>query len=456
MIPDVDRNDILEAVAQRDEGALRSLYRSYAGVMRALARHIGSWGRLNGRDSLAEAVQDVFVAFWEAAPSFDRSRSDPDTWLATLGHRLLVQRSRDLRHFSRQRAAATVPRSSASDSGIPGTGIPAAAILAVVRSGSPVHIRLAGLDDDTRYLLTNAFLGGSTVEELAKLSGRTPRQVTLTLIRAVEWLRRSGAVPAEGTGPSPGEPSNLDVGPGTAVEPGAPVSSVEGSIDDAALVDYAFGTVARERTAEIEIFLGEHPAVGNRVRLYQDALAGLVMALEDLPAASETQNHTSEEDLVARLRAHRRPPLPPRASRQSYVRRNQAWVGLGMAAALGLTVWLALGPLRTDRVERRIERYQERPGTLSTQLQDRDGDEFGTLLRLRNGRLFVAFEERPAGAAIYQVWELRGERIRSLGTPKGRTLLTAPVAAGAIVAITLEPSGGSPEPTGEPLVELRL
>lgn len=249
------------------------------------------------------------------------------------------------------------------------------------------------------------------------------------------------------------------------------------TIDDAALIDYALGTVSRERTKEVESFLRAHPDAALRVRRMQDALAELVLTLP--PEASSVD---AEDDLVERLRRTSQPPMPHDRLRRRAARRSPRWAAFGIAVALGLAAWLILGPLlRPDRTDQVLERYQSQPGALSSRLITQDGRELGTLVRLPDDRLFVAFEELPQDG-VYQLWALSegeptsasstvegiatessvdeeatsvaliGERATSIAVVEERSSLSGPVSGADSLAITVEPAGGSERPTSEPLV----
>ncbi|MEX2540447.1 MAG: anti-sigma factor [Trueperaceae bacterium] len=222
-------------------------------------------------------------------------------------------------------------------------------------------------------------------------------------------------------------------------------------IDENVLVDYALGTLAPEQVAEVERFLAADPAAAARVRRLQDLMAEYVL---QLPA--EALSEGEEDALVERLRAGSDPPLVRSQSRQRTGRRSQPWVALGLAAALGVAAWLAFGPLTaSDRLDRITARYIEQPGSVAHSLVDSSGEELGTLVRLDDGRLFVAFERLPPDGA-YQLWEIRDGSPRSLAVGRSRSFLTESVERGGIFGVTVEPLGGSPQPTTEPLVTTPL
>lgn len=223
------------------------------------------------------------------------------------------------------------------------------------------------------------------------------------------------------------------------------------TIDDSVLVDYALGSLAPEQVAEVERFLAADPVVSARVRRIQDLVADYVL---QLPA--EPLKEGEEDALVDLLRAGKDPPVVPGQVRKRAGRRSQPWVALGLAAALGVAAWLAFGPLTaSDRLDRITTRYIEQPGSVASRLVDSSGEELGTLVRLEDGRLFIAFEQLPESGA-YQLWEIRDGDPRSLAVGRSRSFLTESVERGAIFGVTVEPLGGSPQPTSEPLVTAPL
>jgi anti-sigma-K factor RskA len=62
----------------------------------------------------------------------------------------------------------------------------------------------------------------------------------------------------------------------------------------------------------------------------------------------------------------------------------------------------------------------------------------------------------------YQIWTLRGKDVASMGTfmvnadGTARIAFSTPLNAGDKVAITIEPFGGSPRPTAEPILVINI
>ena len=109
------------------------------------------------------------------------------------------------------------------------------------------------------------------------------------------------------------------------------------------------------------------------------------------------------------------------------------------------------------RVARELRAYQTEPGAVAYMLaQEGQAEPLGTLVRLGDGRVFVALDAPPTEPQVYQAWSIV-DAPESLGTFPSRTFFSKePVPAGATFGLTLEPSGGSPAPTSTPLTLLGL
>jgi hypothetical protein len=81
-----------------------------------------------------------------------------------------------------------------------------------------------------------------------------------------------------------------------------------------------------------------------------------------------------------------------------------------------------------------------------------------TLLVGRSGEAVLAIPGLPppyAGTA-YEAWVIVGGRAKPAGVARGSLVaLTRPVPPGATVAVSIEPSSGSPRPTGPLLLRAR-
>ena len=264
------------------------------------------------------------------------------------------------------------------------------------------------------------------------------------------------------------------------------------NITEDILVSYAFGHLGTEEEAVVETHLNAHPEDAATVVGYLDSLTGLVLTLPPQPLATtgktELLARVRSAELLARVRDADRvaapiaaptpeptqqptwthatgatpPPVvvlprapetdPPRPS----VLRRYGWLGALSAAVVAL-LYLTLSSTLLDpdaRTVRALREYQAQPGAASYALEGSE-EPLGTLVQLQDGRVFVALGAPPA-EGVYQAWAI-GDAPVSLGTFDGRTFLSPDaVAAGQTFGVTLEPPGGSEQPTTTPLALLEL
>lgn len=132
-------------------------------------------------------------------------------------------------------------------------------------------------------------------------------------------------------------------------------------------------------------------------------------------------------------------------------RPSRRWLGLALLTAALAGVWFGFVQprLQEDLIAQQLREYQARPGAVTYTLRSSAG-EVGTLVRLANNQLFVVLEAPPEANRVYQVWEIRDDSARSLGTFDQRAFFVSePLAMGSRFGLTQEPPGGSEEPTGE-------
>jgi RNA polymerase sigma factor (sigma-70 family) len=149
--------ELVRRIGQRDEDALRRLFRRYAARTNALAM------RVLGQQVLAEeAVQDTFLSVWDNASTFDRGRGSVRSWLlGTVHHRAvdLVRREES----QRRRAAVAVPDAPAED--------PADQVVHDVSSleeGSEVRAALEVLPFEQRRVIELMYFDGLTQSAIAE------------------------------------------------------------------------------------------------------------------------------------------------------------------------------------------------------------------------------------------------------------------------------------------------
>jgi anti-sigma-K factor RskA len=242
---------------------------------------------------------------------------------------------------------------------------------------------------------------------------------------------------------------------------------------------YALGGLEGEDRARFEALLeGGDPTALAAVRQFEDTLAGLAAATPEAPPASV------KAALLARIEAEGRPtsrasvtPLPDRAGP-----RGMLWpVVWGGALAAGLAA-LAVGLTVGSSYEKRVTALGQESATLrgelerqqavialirdpSTQVVSLAGLKPAPAAKARmfwharaGGLLIAAGLPAPPESKTYQLWAIAGKQAPvSAGVfgvdAKGTGSLRVPPLPGVgtvdVFAVTLEPAGGLPGPSGE-------
>ncbi|ULH15735.1 anti-sigma factor [Deinococcus sp. KNUC1210] len=253
--------------------------------------------------------------------------------------------------------------------------------------------------------------------------------------------------------------------------------------DSDTLMDYALGFLSPEEAARVEAALEHSPTARAELEAYLNGLSDLVLDLppEPLPVGAEDR-------LLARLNAELpdTPALPPQlapavtsAAQVSTVqgspvvetvgldgleeesvvtpgaiplppRRNLLYPLLGAAAVVVLLVAVLPG-LRGTTADQ-LATYRAQPGAVSSVVTAPTGQPIADVVRLKDGSAYVQMSATVAlpGGKVYQAWKIVDKKPVSLGLFTGRGFI-AKLPVGTVFAVTLEPVGGSPQPTSSPL-----
>jgi RNA polymerase sigma-70 factor, ECF subfamily len=168
--------DLLAALARGDLGALRSLYDRHAPWLSARLTR-----RCNSPDTVADVLQDTFLALWKGAERW-RGDGEVGAWLWGISVRRLVSRLRGRRDALvlplEEVAAARPPESSVEES-----------VLLGVEYGD-LGGALARLSPEMRAVVQATVLDGLTTREAARLLGIPENTVQTRLHRAKAHLRK--------------------------------------------------------------------------------------------------------------------------------------------------------------------------------------------------------------------------------------------------------------------------
>ncbi|HUK68546.1 MAG TPA: anti-sigma factor [Streptosporangiaceae bacterium] len=222
----------------------------------------------------------------------------------------------------------------------------------------------------------------------------------------------------------------------------------------------------RERN-RFERHLNRCQACAREVRGFLETATQLAMAV-----ARPTPSQLRERVLAA---ATRTPQLPAVAGRQSPVAARSAWpvrIAAGVAA-VGVAAAIVLGVTQIN-ARHELDRAQAQNRAVAAVLAAPDarvrtapttagGTATVVVSPARHEMIFTTAGLAPLPTAkVYQLWLIGPSRIRSAGLlPAPQAGVTAPVLSAALgpgdkVGVTVEPAGGTAQPTTTPILLIPL
>lgn len=165
-------------IRDRDSSAIDELYDRHGSACYGLAR------RVVADEQLAQdVVQDVFLAIWRGAATYDGSRGSLSTWLFALTHHKSVDAVRRSQRHSGRRAS----EDALSTEPDPTPAVEEQAMASVRRD--QVRTALAELPEPQRQALMLAYFGGYSQSEIAQLTGIPLGTVKTRTLAAMRRLR---------------------------------------------------------------------------------------------------------------------------------------------------------------------------------------------------------------------------------------------------------------------------
>jgi anti-sigma-K factor RskA len=251
---------------------------------------------------------------------------------------------------------------------------------------------------------------------------------------------------------------------------------------------YALDALTDEERAEVEAYVAGNPAAGARLLAAQDAVTAFAAELEPIapePAVkarlmariadeAAAQPAAAERPMTtARPSAPARPARAPQPARRPSLRDFFFGRALGFAVLLlllgGFGLWrlaqqtnalraqIAALEAQAAALQSDVDRLRTTNDTLWAELAARDETAAGTLTMLPNGdevTLWVANLPPPPADSTYQAWLIVGGAPVSAGTfavdatgQGHHTIANATPGNFEAVGVSLEPAGGSEQPT---------
>lgn len=172
---DLSDFDLVAAMSERDEGALRLLYERHAGWIATRLRR-----RCADREVVVDVLQDTFVAAWDGAKRF-RAEGEVAAWLWGIAIHRLISRLRTRSAGAPRLGPALLAHDAVVES--------AEDEVLVAIQYSDVGGALARISPELRVVLQATVLDGLTTREAARLLGIPQGTVKTRLARARASMR---------------------------------------------------------------------------------------------------------------------------------------------------------------------------------------------------------------------------------------------------------------------------
>jgi anti-sigma-K factor RskA len=223
---------------------------------------------------------------------------------------------------------------------------------------------------------------------------------------------------------------------------------------------YALDALDDVERAGFERHLRSCETCATEVAEFREAAAGLADRVA-LPPPEQLRGRVLTEISRTRQLSPREPAVRRRPSARRTIATAAAAVLVAVSAGLGGVAWQAHRAAHTAQVEAtRIARVMTDPNRVDVVGTPSVG---GTAaVAAAGGSAVLAMDRLPAppSGKEYQVWLIDRAGVRSAGMLKltdgtGQALVSG-VTSGASVAVSVEPDGGSRQPTSTPVLSLKV
>jgi anti-sigma-K factor RskA len=228
---------------------------------------------------------------------------------------------------------------------------------------------------------------------------------------------------------------------------------------------YVLGALPEEERRELEEYLARHPERQAEVDEL-GAFAGLLALTpqEHEPPPALRRSIMSVVESEARSSSARSEP------RFAGLREVFSLQNLGLAAAavlvIGLFSWNMLLQGEVQDLQGRVANLQESPQSRMVALEgtgDAPQQGHAEVMILDDDRAVLMAEDMPRApeGRTYQIWVIEGNvpEPGGLFEPRGESVAAVvekPLDEGDVIAVTIEPAGGSQQPTTDPLMTAKL
>jgi anti-sigma-K factor RskA len=227
---------------------------------------------------------------------------------------------------------------------------------------------------------------------------------------------------------------------------------------------YVLGALPEKERRELEEYLAQHPERQAEVDEL-GAFAGLLALSpqEHEPSPELRQSIMSVVESEARSFAGSEPRFA--GLRELFSLQNLALAGAALLV-IGLFSWNILLQGEIRDLQGRVANLQETPQSRMVALEgtgDAPQQGHAEVMILDDDRAVLMAEDMPRApeGRTYQIWVIEGDvpKPGGLFEPRGESVAAVvekPLDEGDVIAVTIEPAGGSQQPTTDPLMTAKL
>jgi anti-sigma-K factor RskA len=226
---------------------------------------------------------------------------------------------------------------------------------------------------------------------------------------------------------------------------------------------YVLGALPDDEQRELEEYLAEHPERQAEV----DEL-GTFAGLLALSSQEQEPPPELRRNIMSVVEDEARPPVRsgPRFAglREFFSLQNLAF-GAAALLVIGLFSWNMLLQGEVRDLQGRVANLQDTPQSRMVALEGTGAAQqaHAEVMILEDHRAVLMAEDMPRVPEdrTYQIWVIEGDvpQPGGLFEPQGESVAAVvekPLGEGDVIAVTIEPDGGSPQPTTHPMMTAKL
>ncbi|WP_231724564.1 anti-sigma factor domain-containing protein [Deinococcus actinosclerus] len=219
----------------------------------------------------------------------------------------------------------------------------------------------------------------------------------------------------------------------------------------------ALGQLAPDDEQRVRAAIEADPALAREYHADLELLHGLPDSLPEaeVPAGAEARliERLRREEAAVTSAPANIPLHPPATVPSARPARPMNWRLMLLAVVAAVTLGVIF--LRPPATQDLLSEYQTAPGAQSQPLTA-GGQAIGELIRLPDGRAYLHLNALAPQDRVYQLWRIEDGKPVSAGLFDGQGVVLPRVQAGQTVAVSVEPAGGSEQPTTTPILIQQL